>query len=181
MLGPAVESETRRAWHIYSCFGSFCFFDLHERKESRSWENVDEAEFVVLMYHKLLARFVELKSSSQIAIISPYRSQVSLFRDKFKDAFGEDSKKFVDINTVDGFQGREKDVAIFSCVRASKDKGIGFVADSRRMNVGITRARSSVWVVGSASTLRKDEHWKNLIESAEKRNLIECRKEDCSL
>ncbi|KAL1802102.1 hypothetical protein ACET3Z_030749 [Daucus carota] len=175
--GPAVESETRRAWHIYSCFGPFCFFDLHEGKESQpsnsgSWENVDEAEFVVLMYHKLLARFVELKSSSQIAIISPYRSQVSLFRDKFKDTFGEDSKKFVDINTVDGFQGREKDVAIFSCVRASKDKGIGFVADSRRMNVGITRARSSVWVVGSASTLRKDEHWKNLIESAEKRNAL---------
>ncbi|KAL1802097.1 hypothetical protein ACET3Z_030744 [Daucus carota] len=187
--GPAVESETRRAWHIYSCFGPFCFFDLHERKESQpsnsgSWVNVDEAEFVVLMYHKLLARFVELKSSSQIAIISPYRSQVSLFRDKFKDTFGEDSKKFVDINTgwipVVNFvkcimflmQGREKDVAIFSCVRASKDKGIGFVADSGRMNVRITRARSSVWVVGSASTLRKDEHWKNLIESAEKRNAL---------
>ena len=111
--GPAVESETRRAWHIYSCFGPFCFFDLHEGKESQpsnsgSWENVDEAEFVVLMYHKLLARFVELKSSSQIAIISPYRSQVSLFRDKFKDTFGEDSKKFVDINTVDGFQVKVK-------------------------------------------------------------------------
>lgn len=48
-------------------------------------------------------------------------------------------------------QGREKDVAIFSCVRASKDKGIGFVADSRRMNVGITRARSSVWVINLKS------------------------------
>ncbi|XP_074381844.1 putative helicase MAGATAMA 3 [Apium graveolens] len=175
--GPYVESETTRAWHRYSCFGPFCFFDLHEGKESQpsnsgSWENVDEAEFVVLMYHKLLARFAELKSSSQIAIISPYSSQVGLLRDNFKATFGEDSKKFVDINTVDGFQGREKDVAIFSCVRASKDKGIGFVADSRRMNVGITRARSSVWVVGSASTLRKDEHWKNLIESAEKRNAL---------
>lgn len=107
--GPAVESETTRAWHRYSCFGPFCFFDLHEGKESMpsnsgSWENVDEAEFVVLMYHKLLARFAELKSSSQIAIISPYRSQVGLFRDKFKATFGEDSKKFVDINTVDGFQ-----------------------------------------------------------------------------
>ncbi|XP_063940582.1 pentatricopeptide repeat-containing protein At1g63130, mitochondrial-like [Daucus carota subsp. sativus] len=158
--GPAVESETRRAWQIYSCFGPFCFFHLHERKESQpsnsgSWENVDEAEFVVLMYHKLLARFVELKSSSQIAIISPYRSQVSLFRDKFKDTFGEDSNKFVDINTVDGFQGREKDVAIFSCVRENECRNY----QSK--------------VVGSALTLRKDEHWKNLTESAEKRNLSE--------
>ncbi|KAK4378630.1 hypothetical protein RND71_000492 [Anisodus tanguticus] len=81
-----------------------------------------------------------------------------------------ESNKVVDINTVDGFQGREKDVAIFSCVRASKDKGIGFVADYRRMNVGITRARSSVLVVGSASTLRRDALWKILIESAEQRN-----------
>ncbi|KAK1374132.1 tRNA-splicing endonuclease positive effector (SEN1) [Heracleum sosnowskyi] len=175
--GPSVGIETTRAWHRYSCFGPFCFFDLHEGKESGtsssgSRENVDEAEFVLLMCRKLLARFAELKSSSQIGIISPYRSQVRLLHNKFRDTFGEDSKNLVDINTVDGFQGREKDVAIFSCVRASKKKGIGFLDDSRRMNVGITRARSSVWVVGSASTLRKDKHWKNLIESAEQRNAL---------
>ncbi|KAK1384450.1 putative helicase MAGATAMA 3 [Heracleum sosnowskyi] len=175
--GPSVGIETTRTWHRYSCFGPFCFFDLHEGKESQtsnsgSRENVDEAEFVLLMCHKLLARFSELKSSSQIGIISPYRSQVRLLQNKLRDTFGEDSKDLVDINTVDGFQGREKDVAIISCVRASKKKGIGFVSDSRRMNVGITRARSSVWVVGCASTLRKDKHWKNLIESAEQRNAL---------
>ncbi|TMW99555.1 hypothetical protein EJD97_002376 [Solanum chilense] len=175
--GPDVEVQTKRSWHEYRCFGPFCFFDIHDGKESQpsgsgSWQNVDEVEFVLAMYHKLVSGYPELKSSSRLAIISPYRYQVKLLRQKFRETFGVESDKVVDINTVDGFQGREKDVAIFSCVRASKDKGIGFVADYRRMNVGITRARSSVLVVGSASTLRKDARWQNLVESAEKRNAL---------
>ncbi|KAI7747676.1 hypothetical protein M8C21_029014 [Ambrosia artemisiifolia] len=175
--GSDVKDRTKRLWHKYRCYGPFCFFDIHEGKETQpsgsgSWENVDEVEFVLLMYHKLVSSYPELKSSSRLAIISPYRYQVKLFRTKFKEKFGVDSEKVVDINTVDGFQGREKDVAIFSCVRASKERGIGFVADFRRMNVGITRARASVLVVGSADSLRKDEHWKNLITSAEERNCL---------
>ncbi|KAI5661475.1 hypothetical protein M9H77_20798 [Catharanthus roseus] len=175
--GPDVIEQTRRLWHDYRCFGPFTFFDIHEGKESQpsgsgSWINVDEVEFVLVMYHKLVTKYPELKSSSRLAIISPYRHQVKLFREKFRETFGVESEKVVDINTVDGFQGREKDVAIFSCVRASKDRGIGFVADFRRMNVGITRARASVLVVGSVSTLKRDDHWKNLIESAEKRNVL---------
>ncbi|KAL0335170.1 UNVERIFIED_CONTAM: putative helicase MAGATAMA 3 [Sesamum radiatum] len=205
--GPDVEEQTKRSWHKFRCFGPFCFFDIHDGKESQpsgsgSWVNIDEVEFVLAMYSKLVSRYPELKVSSRLAIISPYRHQVKLFREKFRSTFGVESDKVVDINTVDGFQGREKDVAIFSCVRASKDKGIGFVADFRRMNVGITRARASVlvwlsltefqiiWpglaesstllkefffmilVVGSASTLKRDDHWKNLVESAEQRNVL---------
>ncbi|KAI3770289.1 hypothetical protein L6452_01416 [Arctium lappa] len=175
--GVDIRDKTKRLWHKYRCFGPFCFFDIHEGQETQpsgsgSWENVDEVDFALLMYHKLVSSYPELKSSSRLAIISPYRHQVKLFRSRFKETFGIDSEKVVDINTVDGFQGREKDVAIFSCVRASKERGIGFVADFRRMNVGITRARASVLVVGAADALRKDEHWKNLIESAEERNFL---------
>ncbi|KAK9069562.1 hypothetical protein SSX86_011466 [Deinandra increscens subsp. villosa] len=175
--GSDVKDRTKRLWHKYRCFGPFCFLDIHEGKETQppgsgSWENIDEVDFVLLMYHKLVSSYPELKSSSRLAIITPYRSQVKLFRTKFKEKFGVDSEKVVDINTVDGFQGREKDVAIFSCVRSSEKKGIGFVADFRRMNVGITRARASVLVVGSADALRQDKHWKNLISSAEERNCL---------
>ncbi|KVI10967.1 hypothetical protein Ccrd_010619 [Cynara cardunculus var. scolymus] len=149
--GADIRDRTKRLWHKYRCFGPFCFFDIHEGQETQpsgsgSWENVDEVDFSLLMYHKLVSSYPELKSSSRLAIISPYRHQVKLFRSRFKETFGIDSEKVVDINTVDGFQGREKDVAIFSCVRASKERGIGFVADFRRMNVGITRARASVLV-----------------------------------
>ncbi|KAL8227436.1 hypothetical protein R6Q59_000079 [Mikania micrantha] len=175
--GLDVKDRTKRVWHKYRCFGPFCFFDIHEGKETQpsgsgSWENVDEVDFVLLMYQKLVSSYPELKSSSRLAIISPYSYQVKLFRAKFKENFGVDSEKVVDINTVDGFQGREKDVAIFSCVRANKERGIGFVADYRRMNVGITRARASILVVGSVDALRKDVHWKNLITSAEERNCL---------
>ncbi|KAM7250769.1 hypothetical protein ACFE04_022652 [Oxalis oulophora] len=174
--GADVLQRTKRDWHKYHCFGPFCFFDLQESKESKpsvgSLENVDEVDFVLLMYLKLVTKFPELSSNSQLAIISPYRRQVELLEDRFEKTIGDKYKQVVDINTVDGFQGREKVVVIFSCVRANEKKSIGFVSDFRRMNVGITRAKSSVLVVGSASTLRNDEHWNNLIESAEKRNTL---------
>ncbi|PON31162.1 P-loop containing nucleoside triphosphate hydrolase, partial [Parasponia andersonii] len=176
--GPNVKDSTRRSWHDYRCFGPFCFFNLHEGKESQpsgsgSWVNADEVEFVFHLYKKLVSTYPDLKSSQQFAIISPYSAQVNLLKERFKNTFGVDSEKVVDITTVDGCQGREKDVAIFSCVRANEKKGIGFVADFRRMNVGITRAKSSVLVVGSASTLRRgDEHWNNLVQSAEKRDCM---------
>lgn len=109
--GVDVKVRTKRLWHKYRCFGPFCFFDIHEGKETQpsgsgSWENMDEVDFVLLMYHNLVSSYPELKSSSRLAIISPYRHQVKLFRTKFKEKFGIDSEKVVDINTVDGFQVR---------------------------------------------------------------------------
>ncbi|KAL5703621.1 putative helicase MAGATAMA 3 [Ranunculus cassubicifolius] len=174
--GPGLEDLTERAWHVYRCFGPFAFFDVagveSQPSGSGSWVNHDEVEFILLLYHKLVTNYPDLKSSAKLAIITPYRHQLKLIRDRFHEKFGVESKKLVDINTVDGFQGREKDVAIFSCVRANKQKGIGFLADFRRMNVGITRAKSSVLVVGSASALKQDNHWKNLVESAESRDCL---------
>ena len=61
-------------------------------------------EFVLLIYHRLVTMYPELKSSSQIAIISPYNYQVKTLKDRFKEMFGSESDKVVDINTVDGFQ-----------------------------------------------------------------------------
>lgn len=107
--GPNVKDQTRRSWHDHRCFGPFCFFDLHEGKESQpsgsgSWVNVDEVEFVFLLYQKLVSTYPELKSSQQFAIISPYSAQVNLFKERFKSTFGVNSEKVVDITTVDGCQ-----------------------------------------------------------------------------
>ncbi|CAN6438865.1 unnamed protein product [Victoria cruziana] len=172
--GPNVLLSTMRAWHVYRCFGPFSFFDIDgvesQPSGSGSWVNVEEIEFILLMYHNLVTRYPELNSSSQIAVISPYRHQVKLIRERFRAELGAQANQLIDVNTVDGFQGREKDVAIFSCVRSNTEKKIGFVADFRRMNVGITRARSSILVIGSASTLANDKHWHNLVENAKERN-----------
>ncbi|KAL6495067.1 hypothetical protein OROGR_030749 [Orobanche gracilis] len=123
--------------------------------------NPESIEFVLAMFGKLVSSYPELKSSSgsssRLAIISTYAGQVKLFREKFRSTFGAEFAKVVDINTIDGFQGQEKDLTIFSAVRANENKNIGFVSDFRRMNVGITGARSSILIVGSETTLRGDE------------------------
>lgn len=86
------------------------------------------------------------------------------------EALGEEARQLVDVNTIDGFQGREKDVVIFSAVRSMTGRGkaarIGFVADERRVNVGLTRARASLLVIGNFKVLQRDEHWNNLLKHA---------------
>lgn len=87
----------------------------------------------------------------------------------------------MEFNTVDGFQGREVDILVLTTVRSSisdsrsvgeNSNGIGFVADIRRMNVALTRAKISLWIVGNARTLQKNLHWATLVQNAKERNLF---------
>ncbi len=68
------------------------------------------------------------------------------------------------IETVDSFQGKQREVIVLSCVRSGATRGVGFLADVRRMNVAITRARRALWIVGSAEALRANHEWRELIE-----------------
>lgn len=107
--GDEVKSRTIHAWHDYHCFGPFCFFDIHEGKEARppgsgSWINVEEVDFVLFLYQKLISLYPTLKSGNQVAIISPYSQQVKLFQKRFEETFGMSAEKVVDICTVDGCQ-----------------------------------------------------------------------------
>ena len=100
-----------------------------------------------------------------IGVISPYKSQVSYIKQRLREVLPE-TAAHVDVNTIDGFQGREKDVIIFSTVRTATGKHkarIGFVADERRINVGLTRARCSLIIVGHRKALEKDFHWGALL------------------
>lgn len=110
---------------------------------------------VLCIYRELLNRYPLLRGTPSVGIISPYKSQVKLLKDSFEQALGAEGARLVDINTIDGFQGREKDIILFSCVRSVRGKGgIGFVADERRINVGLTRARCSLIVIGNAKALQ---------------------------
>jgi hypothetical protein len=121
-------------------------------------------------------------TSRKIGIITPYRSQLFLLRSRFTSCFGPEIVAEMEINTVDGFQGREVDILLLSTVRASMSSGsrhqigearsIGFVADVRRMNVALTRARLSLWIVGNARTLQTNSHWDSLVQNAKERNLF---------
>ena len=99
-------------------------------------------------------------------IISPYKAQVQYLRSKIK---GNDAllpyRHLFTVNTVDGFQGQERDVIFISLVRANEDGQIGFLRDLRRMNVAITRARMKLVILGDAATLGKHPFYRKLIES----------------
>jgi senataxin len=107
-----------------------------------------------------------------VGVISPYKQQVRTLKDFFQRAFDKTILEAVDFNTVDGFQGQEKDIIIFSCVRASASGSVGFLSDIRRMNVALTRARSSLYILGNADTLRRKKIWGDLVRDAEERGLF---------
>lgn len=117
--GDDVERVTSRPWHEHRCFGPYTFFDIDGEESqppgSGSWVNKDEVEFVLVLYRHLVALYPELKGSPTVAVISPYKLQVKLLRQRFTEVLGKETARLVDINTVDGFQVyyRSLDVAQF--------------------------------------------------------------------
>ena len=106
-----------------------------------------------------------LDENIDIGVISPYKAQVQLLRRMFgRDAFMRPFRNSITVNTVDGFQGQERDIIIISLVRANEDGSIGFLSDIRRMNVAITRARMKLFILGNAETLRKHPFYRKLYE-----------------
>ena len=106
-----------------------------------------------------------------VGLISPYKAQVQYLRQLIKrDAFFKPYRHLITINTVDGFQGQERDVILISLVRANEDGQIGFLNDLRRMNVAITRARMKLIILGDASTLTKHPFYKKLEKGGQNSN-----------
>ncbi|KAK4688511.1 carbonic anhydrase, partial [Tremellales sp. Uapishka_1] len=142
----------------------------HEHPESpmnKSIENYGDVEKVCDIVTDLLAKNPDLRGS-QIGIIAPYASQIRLLhkhlnwdedkREAMRAVIGDERYQEVmdiEIKTVDGFEGREKEVIIFSTVRSNQRGSIGFMADWRRLNVGITRAKRALIIVGSQRTMGK--------------------------
>ena len=136
-----------------------------------SLSNTPECEFI----GKIFAHYKSLHGTNlNIGIITPYKKQVRIIKEYMQKFYPDKWKKDVEINTIDGFQGREKDLIIFSAVRSGNS--IGFLSDVRRVNVAITRARFGLWIVGSRSCLDKNICWKNFIEFCESNGkVINCK------
>ena len=106
---------------------------------------------------KLLEKLVP----QQIAVISPYDAQVQRLRQLLDDVAD------LEIDTVDGFQGREKEAVVVSLVRSNPDGELGFVADIRRINVALTRARKKLIVVGDSATIARHPFHEGFVRYAE--------------
>lgn len=181
-------------------------FISHSYPESTyrySTRNVPEADIIVQIVGDLLARNPFL-DPEEIGIISPYFAQTRLLQDMFQrgDA-GRTLRPLlgwkraaeverVEVNTVDGFQGREKGIIILSTVRSNARGSIGFLTDQRRLNVALTRAKDALFVVGDQRTLKRatmsewmmaDEEadgdvWRRYLAWMEERGLVREWKEE---
>lgn len=120
----------------------------------------------------LLLKLLCKEQAVRVGVITPYNAQKHRILDAIKTS-GINKQLQVEVDTVDGFQGREMDCIIVSCVRASSEMGsIGFVGNRQRMNVTITRAKFSLFILGHLRTLREQSDWGALIEDAGRRECI---------
>ncbi len=132
-------------------------WDEELEPDGESKRNPQEAELVQRWVTRLIESGV---AQSEIAVIAPYAAQVRLLR-------AGCSYRDVEIDTVDGFQGREKEAVIITLVRSNSKNEIGFLADRRRMNVALTRARRCLIVIGDSATLGGHDFYRDFFEYAE--------------
>lgn len=102
--------------------------------------------------------------------MTPYKEQRRTLRRELRNRFGPEVDQHVEISTVDGYQGQEREIIIFSCVRTCESRGIGFLNDARRLNVALTRAKCSMFILGRSQTLQQNSLWGELIKDARKRD-----------
>lgn len=128
-------------------------------KDSKSIINKAEASIALKIAHNYLDLGVKVKD---IGIISPYSDQVKLIQEKTE----------IEVKTVDGFQGREKEIIIISSVRSNDKGNIGFLNDLRRLNVAITRAKRKLIIIGNKNTLKVNPTYSRFIQFVENENLL---------
>jgi superfamily I DNA and/or RNA helicase len=133
--------------------------------------NKAEAELTLLalqQYFEKIGKTRLLNDRLDVGIISPYRAQVQYLRQQLKKKeYFKPFRHLVTVNTVDGFQGQERDIILISLVRSNDEGQIGFLRDLRRMNVAITRARMKLIILGDAQTMTRHPFYRKLYEYIE--------------
>ena len=158
----------------FRLFQPFTVLDLESTEErgGTSLSNTNEAQLALHLFNNLKNATCGLSTKSRVAIITPYAQQAALLRRTFARSIGTGYERFVEVNTVDAFQGREANIVIFSCVRAAGSKGIGFLSDVRRMNVALTRAKNFLFVIARCSSIDVNPYWRDLVYHARETNAV---------
>jgi len=139
-------------------------------KSGNSKQNEEEANLVALFIEKIYNCGILFKD---IGVITPYTAQKLLIQKKLKEKFKKTKIDSLEISSVDGFQGREKNFIILSNVRSNKNNKIGFLKDFRRLNVSITRAKYGMVIIGNANCLYNNKSpWRNYINYFQENNLL---------
>lgn len=173
--GSCVKStQYRKPYHYDRAarFGPVSFFDTSKSrlaaeqrsKSGSSIANLGEAQIVCALLSSLFRLYpTELCGADKVAVLTPYKQQVNVIRKEI-EASPFLKEGWIEVGTVDGIQGREKEIVVLSTVRGGGSSGIGFVKDRRRMNVALTRAQNALIVVGNAKSLAAgSEDWSALV------------------
>ena len=165
---------------------NFSYFDINFSEESmdnsmKSYYNWTEIDFVYLLMKRINNNLRKIYKDREYkyAVITPYQAQVKKFKEE-KYNYRELSEIDLAINTVDSFQGQERDIVIFSTVRSNNKNNnnntnndvIGFMSDFRRMNVALSRAKFGCFIVGNSQKFKNDPYWEKLINFCQEKNCL---------
>ena len=165
---PEVRTRGILDWDTPMVWIDTAGLDGKEEFVGESFGRINRAEAALTMqtlqdYFDKVGRQRVLDERLDVGIISPYRAQVQHLRRLIRQsAYFKPYRNLIDVNTVDGFQGQERDIIVISLVRSNDDGQIGFLRDLRRMNVAITRARMKLIILGDVSTLTQHPFYRKL-------------------
>ena len=134
--------------------------DFTETRADNDQSIYNEQEGILLF--KIFSNFYSKDNNLSFGILSPYKAQVNFLEELFSK--NESLLRSIEINTIDSFQGREKDCILISLTRSNDSSEIGFLSDLKRMNVAMTRAKKELVIIGNSETLASNNFFSKLIE-----------------
>lgn len=146
-----------------------CGFFEQTNPENKSSFNKEEAGLLfkhLVQYLESITTLNMLDNIQNIGVISPYKAQVSLMQEYVEERkpFDEQLSKIISVNTIDSFQGQERDIIYISLVRSNEKGEIGFLSDTRRMNVAMTRARKKLVIIGDSATIGSHPFYSSFLD-----------------
>ncbi|KAJ1703631.1 hypothetical protein LUZ63_003410 [Rhynchospora breviuscula] len=177
--GPNVTSPAYEKQYLTGqMYGPYSFIDVKQGKETtdkhgRSLRNPIEGAVVVHIVKNLFKESVNLGQNLSVGVVSPYNAQVKLIQEKLGKTYDLCDGFKVKVRSIDGFQGGEEDIIIFSTVRSNSSGSIGFLSNNNRTNVSLTRAKHCLYIIGNATTLSKsDSVWQKIVFDAKSRGCL---------
>lgn len=150
-----------------------CSYNEQINPESLSRFNTEEANFLLAHLDSLMQKLIDFNeglgvpTAASVGIISPYKAQINLLSDSINNFSALNAlRDNITIDTIDAFQGRERDVIYISLVRSNDEGEIGFLSELRRINVAMTRARKKLVMIGDSATLGQNKFYSDLIDYA---------------
>ncbi|KAL0920283.1 hypothetical protein M5K25_009407 [Dendrobium thyrsiflorum] len=168
-------------------YGPYSFINIERGKEGtdkhgRSKKNTIEAAVAAQIVEKLFKASERTNQKLSVGVVSPYTAQVFAINEKIGKKYDLSNYFSVKVRSIDGFQGSEEDIIIFSTVRSNKTGSLGFLTNVQRTNVALTRAKHCLWILGHEATLSRNENiWSELVCDAKKRSCFHNADKDSDL